>query len=197
MKYVEMPDHISSIGQYAFAACENLSSITIPNSVSSIGQFAFNKCCKITDVAIPEGVTSVGKTTFNVCSSLTSLAFPTTLTSIGETAFKNCRSLSSVSLPDALQVINNNAFSTCTSCEVYDFGNTRTTIPQLKNAGVFEQCRPDMLILVPDSLYDTWIDATNWSDDSVKPHIVKWSDITRTTYDDGLTSQVYVNGMLS
>ena len=43
-----------------------------------------------------------------------------------------------------------------------------------------------MLILVPDSLYDRWIDATNWSDDSVKPHIVKWSDITRTTYVNGL-----------
>ena len=55
----------------------------------------------------------------------------------------------------------------------------------------------DMLILVPDALYNTWINETNWSDDSVRPHIIKWSDVTRTTYDDSLTSLVYINGTLS
>ena len=44
---VEIPEMIdgrsvTSIGNYAFEYCENITSVTIPNSVTSIGEYAFS-----------------------------------------------------------------------------------------------------------------------------------------------------------
>ena len=41
-----IPDGVTSIGDWAFYACRNLTSITIPNSVTSIGDWAFENCNK-------------------------------------------------------------------------------------------------------------------------------------------------------
>ena len=45
-----IPDHATSIGDYAFCFCESLTSITIPNSVNSIGKSAFCDCSSLTSV---------------------------------------------------------------------------------------------------------------------------------------------------
>jgi hypothetical protein len=85
-----------------------------------------------------------------------------------------------VTIPDSVTSIEDRAFFNCTRLAAVDFGNTRSTVPQLGNASSFAYMPADMVIIVPDALYSTWIDATNWSDDSVKPHIVKWSDYSQT-----------------
>ena len=35
---------VKSIGDYAFAGCSGLTSVTIPKSISSMGQWAFSSC---------------------------------------------------------------------------------------------------------------------------------------------------------
>ena len=44
IKHIDIPDHITSIDEFAFAHCGSLTSITIPDSVTSIGYWAFNGC---------------------------------------------------------------------------------------------------------------------------------------------------------
>ena len=44
IKKVVIENGVTSIGNWAFYACENLTYITIPNSVTSIGVFAFYNC---------------------------------------------------------------------------------------------------------------------------------------------------------
>ena len=44
--YLEKP--VTSIGEWAFAACESLTSIVIPDGVTSIGEGAFYSCESLT-----------------------------------------------------------------------------------------------------------------------------------------------------
>ncbi|MBP5371142.1 MAG: leucine-rich repeat domain-containing protein [Bacteroidales bacterium] len=64
---------VTSIGDWAFNKCVNLTSVTIPNSVTSIGTSAFEECISLTSVTIPNSVTSIGERTFYSCSKLTTV----------------------------------------------------------------------------------------------------------------------------
>ncbi len=85
-----------SIGNYAFAYCSSLTSITIPDSVTSIGDSAFCVCTALTSITIPDSVTSIGSSAFSSCSSLTKVTIPNSVTSIGDSAFSNCNDITSV-----------------------------------------------------------------------------------------------------
>ena len=91
-----IPDNVTDIGEYAFAACSSLTSITIPNSVTSIGGSAFNSCSSLTNITIPNSVTCIDAYTFMRCSSLTSITIPNSVTSIEYGAFNECSSLTDV-----------------------------------------------------------------------------------------------------
>ncbi len=74
---------VTSIGNYTFSSCRNLTSVTIPDSVTSIGSYAFFYCSNLTSVTIPSSVTSIGDNAFYGCSSLPSVTIPEGVTSIG------------------------------------------------------------------------------------------------------------------
>jgi len=54
----------------------SVTSINIPNSVTSIGDYAFLGCASLTSVNIPNSVTSIGSSAFENCTSLTSVTIP-------------------------------------------------------------------------------------------------------------------------
>ena len=65
-----IPESVTSIGEWAFCGCDNLTSITIPESVTSIGGSAFSGCSSLTTITIPESVTSIGDDAFGGCGNL-------------------------------------------------------------------------------------------------------------------------------
>ncbi|MFV8379822.1 Ig-like domain-containing protein, partial [Flavobacterium sp. LB3R33] len=87
---------VTAIGESAFEASPNLTSVTIPNSVTSIGNLAFTDCFVLTSVTIPNSVTSIGNHAFTSCVRLTSVTIGNSVTSIGEIAFYNCIALTTV-----------------------------------------------------------------------------------------------------
>lgn len=93
-----IPKDVINIGEYAFACCKALTSVTIPDSVTSIGKIAFAKCDALTSITIPDSVTSIGNDAFNLCKALTSMTIPNSVTSIGDCAFGNCDKLTSVTI---------------------------------------------------------------------------------------------------
>jgi hypothetical protein len=62
-----IPYGVTAIGEYAFSACDNLTSIEIPNSVTTIGNMAFSGCSNLTSIIIPNSVESIGSRAFRGC----------------------------------------------------------------------------------------------------------------------------------
>lgn len=115
---VDIPEQIdgmdvTGIGDYAFAWCTYLETVTIPNSVTSIGDYAFYYCRKLTSVTIPDSVTSIGESAFYRCINLTSMTIPNGITSIRDYTFYDCESLENITIPDNITSIGNNAFEGC------------------------------------------------------------------------------------
>ena len=101
---------VTSIGTWAFAWCENLTSITIPDGVTSIGESMFYCCSKLESITIPNGVTSIGRDAFEGCTSITSIVIPDGVTTISEYAFFDCQAMTSITLSDSITSIGNYAF---------------------------------------------------------------------------------------
>ena len=77
-------------------------------------------------------------------------------------------------------------FYGCTSLELVDMTGS-TGVPQLSNVNNFANTNDTYKVVVPDSLYDTWIAATNWA--SIASHIMKQSDWNDAHPDDILGQQ--------
>ena len=95
-------------------------------------------------------------------TDLTAVIVPNTVTTIGDYAFADCTSLASVSLPAATNIAFY-AFYGCTRLASVDFGATLSSVPVL-DVDAFNGVPTSCKIIVPDSQYDAWIAATNWSD---------------------------------
>ena len=85
-------------------------SVTIENGVTTIGDYAFNSCSNLTKLSIPKSITSISNYSFYGCSSLSSITIPTGVTFIGVGAFNNCTNLSSITIPDSVTFIDSSAF---------------------------------------------------------------------------------------
>ena len=91
-----IPNSVTSIGDYAFYYCSNLTSINIPSSVTNIGSSAFSNCTKLTSINIPNSVTSIGGSAFSYCINLTSINIPSSVTNIGTYAFNQWTSAQTI-----------------------------------------------------------------------------------------------------
>lgn len=147
---------VTSIGNYAFHSCDGLTSLTLPNSLTHIGNHAVRACTGLTSVTIPDGVGIIETYAFYGCSGLTSLVFGSGLTAIG-----------------------NGAFGTCSSCLLFDFRRA-AQIPTLNNVAAFVDTNANKKIVVPDSLYSSWIAAANWNSttNGIRTAITRASDYT-------------------
>ena len=143
LTYVNLPDTLTSIGDYAFYGCTALPEITLPAGVTSIGNYAFERCTSLSSIALPEGLTAIGQGAFLRCSALSLVIDLPNLTTLGKDAFslddvtrvENLGKISSienavsgnygmfrgnvnltyVNLPDTLISIGNYAFYGCTA----------------------------------------------------------------------------------
>ena len=79
LKSVTISEGITTIGNGAFANCDNLASVSLPNSLVSIGIRVFVNCPSLTSITIPSSVTSIGDWAFQN-SRLTDLYYAGTKT---------------------------------------------------------------------------------------------------------------------
>lgn len=61
---------VTSISDYAFRNCNEMTSVAIADSVTRVGTGAFANCSKLSSVTIPNSVKSIGNSVFDGCASL-------------------------------------------------------------------------------------------------------------------------------
>ena len=142
------------IGEYAFAYCSGLTSLTLPVGITSIGEFAFSGCSGLTSLTLPAGITSIGEYAFSGCSGLTSLNLPAGITSIDKYAFSGCSRLTSLTLPAGITSIGEFAFSYCSGLtSIYEYAEK---VPRIGRYA-FEGCASRKCTLyVPKGTYDNY-----------------------------------------
>ncbi len=105
----------------------NLESVTLPNSIVKIGSFAFAWCEEMTSIQIPEGVISIDNLAFSD-SGLKRVDLPNSLTSIGKEVFSGCRNLKEINLSDKVTSIGPRCFKDCSNLSVIRLSDSITKI---------------------------------------------------------------------
>ena len=113
---VRVPASVKSIGDYAFAWCHMLASVTFDNAgINVIGERCFIGCDSLNNLYLGDSIRTIGEKAFAFCSSLQTLALPFGTKNVGNSAFEGCRSLETVSLPESLDTLPDNMFGACIS----------------------------------------------------------------------------------
>lgn len=107
-----IPNSVKSIGEEIVRYCTNLASLDIPNSVTTIGAYAFWDS-GLTELSIPNSVTSIGRCALLSCASLKSCTISNSVTTIPLSMFEGCKSLSTIIIPNSVTRIEAQAFMSC------------------------------------------------------------------------------------
>lgn len=121
---LNLPNSITTIGDYAFVGTGFTGSLTLSSSLRQIGNNAFQSVQFTGTLKIPRTVESIGNYAFASCSKFDgNLVFegasesspsPSSFQSIGINAFYSCsRFIGDIILPDSISTIHENAFSGC------------------------------------------------------------------------------------
>lgn len=186
---------VTSVGDYAFYACENLTDVIIPEGVTSIGCSAFEKCSSLTSVTIPESVDNIGNSAFSECSSLTSVTIPEGVASIERWTFSHCGKLTSVIIPDSVTTIGTCAFSYCTKLESVIIPDSVTTI----ESNAFFYCEGLSSVTIGKNVSKIGDNAFGECDshDVYITDLVAWCNISfGNTFSNPLYGGLYLNGEL-
>ena len=114
-----IPEDLSTINEFAFSGCVNISKISLNNNTIASAKYTKNanlgNCfgSGVKEIVLGDNITSLGECAFFNCQSLSSVSLPNTLTSIGAMTFSGCSSLSSITIPNSIVSIGNSAFYGC------------------------------------------------------------------------------------
>lgn len=167
LKEFNVPDGVTSIGEFAFSNCTSLASIALPKTLKRISDGAFCGCTGIRRIDIPDGVEAVGFRAFYACANLAEIALPATITSVGQNLFekcdrltsikfsalkrvpdgmfKGCVGLSSISFPDGTESVGPYAFEGCTGLSSVTFPESITSLEQKS----FKDCTKLTEVVIP------------------------------------------------
>ena len=145
---ITLPDNVTSIGDWAFYMCSGLKGITLPDNVTSIGQGAFSSILGLKSITLPNSVTSIRDHTFDGCSGLTNITVGNRATSIGSYAFVGCLGLTTITLPNNVTSIGDGSFYGCSALASITLPDGVTSIGDES----FRQCTRLTDITLPNSL---------------------------------------------
>lgn len=159
---------VERIGDYAFEACYNLTTIYYPTTLERVGGDAYLDCYAITETftcspdekpqtkiqVIDDIQYYVDGDDFilitPVSRGIDNIVISGQTTEINRGAFVECRNIDSVNLPENLTSIEDHTFSFCTSLTTIDLSNC-TGLTSISRSA-FENCSNLASVIFPESL---------------------------------------------
>jgi hypothetical protein len=91
-----VPATVRAIGEAAFSASPNLTSVTMADTVTNIGDGAFSDCINLVNATIPNSIASIGNGVFSGCIRLSNITVPSSVTQLGSLVFFGCSNLTTI-----------------------------------------------------------------------------------------------------
>ncbi|MCR5103208.1 MAG: leucine-rich repeat domain-containing protein [Eubacterium sp.] len=160
---VTIPDSVVEIGDYAFAECRNLNSVSIGTGLEKMGQLCFSRS-GIEEIVLPKKLTEAGAGICYQCKSLKKVTVGTGLIELPYASFQSCTALESISLPETLIAINPQCFWGCSSLKEISIPKNVEYIGKV----AFKNCVSLTKIILPEKLEEIGNDAFMTNADSEK-----------------------------
>jgi len=145
---VELPDSLSSLGDYAFNGCSQLTDFVMPPSLKKMGYSALGGCINLESIALPDGINEIEKHAFSFCTKLKNVTLPPSLKKIGAWAFICCENLEAISFPDGINQIEKYAFGGCVKLKNITLPHSLRKIDYM----AFSSCKNLEAITFPDGI---------------------------------------------
>ncbi|MBN2235144.1 MAG: leucine-rich repeat domain-containing protein, partial [Opitutales bacterium] len=122
---LDLPNGLTSIGDFAFAGCHGFPTVSIPSTVTNIGVNAFMDCKSLTAFEVDESnpnYASLNGALFNKQQDMLLqypgglagvYSIPDTVKTIRVRAFCGCDELTSINIPSSVTTIGHMAFGEC------------------------------------------------------------------------------------
>ena len=139
----EMPTRIAAIptGDEVLFSSEGRQytrTVEIPNNVTTLGDYAFNGCTGLTNITFPDSLTTINQSAFGNCTGLTNITFPDSLTTINQSAFGGCTGLTEIDLKNVTTFLQSNHFQNCSSLRKVIGKKVTSTLHSFYNCPVLE-----------------------------------------------------------
>ena len=118
-----VPEHVTSIGQYAFNNCINLRKIVLHDKVEKVERYAFSHCTSLEEIRLPDTLTWLNDGAFEYCESLKEVRLPSKLGKISCFLFAHCTGLEEIRIPEGVKLLDSYAFCGCSNLK-------KVTIPR-------------------------------------------------------------------
>ena len=157
-----------------FRNFKNIKNVRFSENLQSLCAYAFHSS-SVVSVELG-GCTSIGSQAFYQCSQLEDIDI-SNVENLADRVFYQCTNLNvPIKFNPAVVSIKTYTFNNCVKVPYFDF-REHTTVPTLESTYAF--LNTSGKFVVPDTLYDQWIEATNWI--SLASRIVKASEFVEPT----------------
>ncbi len=115
LESVDIPDSVTTIGDFAFGGCESLRSVCMSRNLLVMKEGCFEYCSSLESIDIPDTVSVIERKAFEGCVSLKTVRIPPLVTTLGFNTFTGCSSLGSIEIAGPVEHIDKYAFQGCES----------------------------------------------------------------------------------
>jgi len=144
IKEVFIGEGITTIGDYSFKLCTNLTDVSIPESIVTIRGRAFYGCSSLESLDLSGGITTIEDKAFKDCTGLKNIVLPENLVTLGHGIFSGCSNLRSIVIPASVTKMQDYLFYCCSKLsEVVFLGDApsmKSSVFYAVNAAVYYPC---------------------------------------------------------